>query len=181
MAPIALLADYAFAMKLLLDFSDEAHVAPFAPVDDVVMGGQSQSQLHARAGHASFQGTVSLAQGGGFASVQCTLEADWSAYAWSSAARPRGWAALCLQPVQRPPPAPHRLSLPVRRAHRLGVHQRALRRPPAALSRTGCARRPIRSILPPCAGLSFLIGDKQEGTFRLDLAAIYGLPAEMVA
>jgi len=180
MAPIALLADYAFAMKLLLDFSDEAHVTPFAPVDDVVMGGQSQSQLHARAGHASFQGTVSLARGGGFASVQCTLEADWSAYAGLQL-RVRGDGqryAFNLYNAPRPRRIAYRYLFDV------PTDWASINVPFAALQPRFRGRAvPEADPFDPASvrGLSFLIGDKQEGTFRLDLAAIYGLPAEMVA
>ena len=45
--------------------------AEWAPIDDRVMGGISQSRLrHMAPGHAVFEGTVSLDRGGGFASVR---------------------------------------------------------------------------------------------------------------
>jgi hypothetical protein len=56
---------------LLFDFSDPAIVNDWAPIDDRVMGGLSRSKLrHDTAGHAVFEGTVSLARNGGFASVR---------------------------------------------------------------------------------------------------------------
>lgn len=55
----------------LFDFQDPAAARIWHPIDDRVMGGRSQSRLrHDPAGHAVFEGVVSLAQGGGFASVR---------------------------------------------------------------------------------------------------------------
>lgn len=56
----------------LFDFTDPVAVEDWAPIDDRVMGGVSHSRLrHDPAGHAVFEGQVSLARGGGFASVRC--------------------------------------------------------------------------------------------------------------
>ena len=62
------------AMPLLLfDFSDPAAASAWAPIDDRVMGGVSASRLrHDPAGHAVFEGVVSLERNGGFASVRST-------------------------------------------------------------------------------------------------------------
>jgi hypothetical protein len=59
------------APSMLFDFSDPARVDRWAAIDDRVMGGVSRSQLryHA-AGHAVFEGEVSLDRNGGFASVR---------------------------------------------------------------------------------------------------------------
>jgi len=55
----------------LFRFDTAASVADFSPIDDRVMGGRSESRLrHDPAGHAVFEGEVSLADGGGFASVR---------------------------------------------------------------------------------------------------------------
>ena len=55
----------------LFRFDRAASVADFAPIDDRVMGGRSSSCLrHDPAGHAVFEGVVSLVDGGGFASVR---------------------------------------------------------------------------------------------------------------
>ena len=71
---------------LLFDFSDPAAVAQWAPIDDRVMGGISRSRLrHDPAGHAVFEGEVSLERNGGFASVRS-----------SPAARGQPGAAACL-------------------------------------------------------------------------------------
>jgi hypothetical protein len=54
----------------LFRFDTVASVADFSPIDDRVMGGRSASRLrHDPAGNAVFEGEVSLADGGGFASL----------------------------------------------------------------------------------------------------------------
>jgi hypothetical protein len=56
---------------LLFDFADPRAVDAWHAIDDRVMGGVSQSRLrHDPAGHAVFEGEVSLARNGGFASVR---------------------------------------------------------------------------------------------------------------
>ena len=73
---------------LLFDFAHATAVAAWAAIDDRVMGGVSRSRLrHDPQGHAVFEGEVSLAQNGGFASVR-------------SASGPRGRAgatACCIE------------------------------------------------------------------------------------
>ncbi len=55
----------------LFRFDTAASVADFSPIDDRIMGGRSASRLrHDPVGHAVFEGEVSLANGGGFASVR---------------------------------------------------------------------------------------------------------------
>ena len=55
----------------LFDFSDPRAAEAWHAIDDRVMGGISRSRLrHDQAGHAVFEGAVSLAQNGGFASVR---------------------------------------------------------------------------------------------------------------
>lgn len=55
----------------LFDFSDPRATQAWRAVDDRVMGGVSRSHLrHDQAGHAVFEGEVSLARNGGFASVR---------------------------------------------------------------------------------------------------------------
>lgn len=57
---------------LLFAFRDPRAVDEWAPIDDRVMGGISRSRLrHDPAGHAVFEGEVSLERNGGFASVRC--------------------------------------------------------------------------------------------------------------
>lgn len=57
--------------KVLFDFTDPGAANAWRAIDDRVMGGVSQSALrHDRAGHAVFEGAVSLERNGGFASVR---------------------------------------------------------------------------------------------------------------
>ncbi|MDO9286277.1 MAG: CIA30 family protein [Aquabacterium sp.] len=56
---------------MLFCFDHPEALAGWAAIDDRVMGGVSRSRMrHAPAGHAVFEGQLSLAQGGGFASVR---------------------------------------------------------------------------------------------------------------
>lgn len=58
---------------LLFDFRDPGAVTEWGAIDDRVMGGVSSSRLgHDPAGHAVFEGTVSLERNGGFASIRST-------------------------------------------------------------------------------------------------------------
>ena len=59
----------------LFDFSDPRAAEAWRAIDDRVMGGVSRSRLrHDRAGHAVFEGDVSLERNGGFASVRSSLD-----------------------------------------------------------------------------------------------------------
>jgi NADH dehydrogenase [ubiquinone] 1 alpha subcomplex assembly factor 1 len=56
---------------VLFDFGDPSSVNDWAAIDDRVMGGVSRSRLrYDPAGHAVFEGQVSLERNGGFASVR---------------------------------------------------------------------------------------------------------------
>lgn len=56
---------------LAVDFTRAAACECWDSIDDRIMGGRSISRLrHEPAGYAVFEGTVSLANGGGFASVR---------------------------------------------------------------------------------------------------------------
>lgn len=58
--------------RLLFDFHDADASTLWSSIDDAVMGGISCSRLACSVdGHALFEGDVSLANGGGFASVRC--------------------------------------------------------------------------------------------------------------
>jgi hypothetical protein len=54
----------------LFEFGDPARAGGFAPIDDVVMGGRSSSRAVLAGRTLVFEGTVSLEQGGGFASIR---------------------------------------------------------------------------------------------------------------
>jgi len=64
-------------LRRILDFDESTDLAGWRSVDDVVMGGVSQSALlQLEQGIARFAGVVSLDHGGGFASVR-TEPRDW--------------------------------------------------------------------------------------------------------
>jgi NADH dehydrogenase [ubiquinone] 1 alpha subcomplex assembly factor 1 len=55
---------------IIFDFSDPETIDLFAPIDDQVMGGISASRMLPEGDHAVFAGDVSLENFGGFASVR---------------------------------------------------------------------------------------------------------------
>ncbi len=58
-------------LTTLFDFTDPSAANAWHAIDDRVMGGISRSTMrHDPAGHAVFEGTVSLERNGGFASVR---------------------------------------------------------------------------------------------------------------
>jgi NADH dehydrogenase [ubiquinone] 1 alpha subcomplex assembly factor 1 len=58
-------------IRELFRFESAASVADWSAIDDTVMGGLSCSRMrHDPAGHAVFEGTVSVENGGGFASIR---------------------------------------------------------------------------------------------------------------
>lgn len=58
-------------MKTLFDSTRPGSVASWQPVNDVIMGGISESRIvEQNEPYATFTGTVSLESGGGFASVR---------------------------------------------------------------------------------------------------------------
>lgn len=59
--------------QVLFVFSDPAAAAPWKPLHDGVMGGLSGGELVGGTGAACFAGRLSLANGGGFASVRALL------------------------------------------------------------------------------------------------------------
>jgi len=76
---------------LLFEFRDPAAVNDWAAIDDRVMGGMSRSRLrYEPAGHAVFEGTVSLERNGGFASVRSSPGARGKAGAAACAIEVRG-------------------------------------------------------------------------------------------
>jgi NADH dehydrogenase [ubiquinone] 1 alpha subcomplex assembly factor 1 len=75
----------------LVDFADDDATTTWHPIDDVVMGGVSQSLLQPYArGIACFSGVVSLERGGGFASVRTQPRAWNTAGAHAFVVRCRG-------------------------------------------------------------------------------------------
>ena len=78
-------------LRVLFDFADPPSVQGWRSIDDRVMGGASRSRLRADThGHAVFEGEVSLAHGGGFASVRSPAGAFGSAGASEVVVEARG-------------------------------------------------------------------------------------------
>jgi len=57
-------------MRTLIDFSAKNQKILWYPINDVIMGGRSESNLQVEEGIARFTGNVSLQNNGGFASVR---------------------------------------------------------------------------------------------------------------
>lgn len=160
--------------KLLIDFRLPGTVRDWEAVDDVVMGGRSASEMVPTAnGSAVFRGTVSLADGGGFASVRGRSgELDAGAHD-GLLVRVRGDGRI------------YRLRLRTDDAHE-GVGYQAsfptrpgqwqeIRLPFAAFAASFRGRAvPEAPPLDPdrIRRLGFLIADRQEGPFRLEVAWI---------
>ncbi len=86
--------------SVLFDFHDPVAIVGWMAIDDRVMGGVSRSRLrHDPSGHAVFEGQVSLAHGGGFASVRSPVRSLGLAGASGCVLTLRG------------PPRPYKLSL----------------------------------------------------------------------
>jgi hypothetical protein len=159
------------ALRMLLDFDAAGDVALFAPVDDVVMGGVSESRLvQAAPGIAAFEGTVSLENRGGFASVR-TQAREWDTHgATAFVLRLRGDGKRYRFNVRTPGvPAAFR-------------YEAALDLPSATWTEVEVPIAAFRGKafgqVVPFAGspdparirsLGFMISDRQEGPFRLDI------------
>ena len=81
--PPVLSAQHSMNTRIIIDFSNPASSERWMPVNDVVMGGVSSSEITATdSGTAVFRGTVSLENNGGFASVRSgPAEFDMEGYA----------------------------------------------------------------------------------------------------
>jgi monofunctional biosynthetic peptidoglycan transglycosylase len=140
-------------------------------VNDGVMGGRSSSSFTMAPAHAVFEGHLSLANGGGFASVRIAVEEGALAGAGRVRLRVRG-DGRCYE-------------LRLRRGHRFTeVAWTASFRPPdgawttveiplAAFEPTFRGSRP-RGVGPPDPGdigqIGFMLSDGREGPFRLEVA-----------
>jgi NADH dehydrogenase [ubiquinone] 1 alpha subcomplex assembly factor 1 len=155
---------------VLLDLRRAKDRAALRPIDDVVMGGRSRSGVLACDGGAAFAGEVSLADGGGFASIR---------------SEPRGWdlsgrTALVLR--VRGDGRRYRLNLRDDDGFDGVTHQAAFE-PPREWAEV---RVPLAALEPrfrgrPASGrldlrrvetVGLLVSDRQAGPFRLELAWI---------
>lgn len=68
-------------IRTLIDFSAKNEKILWHPINDVIMGGRSESFLEVKKGVARFSGNVSLENSGGFASVRSeTINLNLSAF-----------------------------------------------------------------------------------------------------
>jgi monofunctional biosynthetic peptidoglycan transglycosylase len=157
----------------VVDFTADAE--PWSSIDDVVMGGVSDSEMVVEEGTAVFRGELSLERGGGFCSVRSRPAAhDLSRYA-ALVVRVRGDG--------------HRYKLRLRTSAAFdGVSYEASFTPPAGtwqeIELPLSSFRPVfrgRSVpgappLDPARVVTFglLISDRQAGPFRLEIAWIGG-------
>jgi monofunctional biosynthetic peptidoglycan transglycosylase len=155
---------------VLVDFSAGAEA--WRPINDGVMGGLSRSRLRTTPeGTAVFEGEVSLENNGGFASVRAALgRMDLSEYA-GLAARVRG-DGRAYQIRLRTNDRFDGIAYRARVTPAAGAWQ-VVKVPFSAFEPTFRGRRPAGA--PPLAKgricqLGFLVGDKQAGPFRLEIA-----------
>jgi monofunctional biosynthetic peptidoglycan transglycosylase len=159
--------------RVLYDFAVPGTASQFLPIDDVVMGGRSSSRLEPGDGFAAFRGEVSLANGGGFASVRSAPSRLDLSGAEGIALRVRGDGRA------------YKLNL--RTDDRFdGVTYQAALEPQAGAWQT--VTLPFRSFRPRFRGrpvdgappldpariatIGFLVADRREGAFRLEIAAL---------
>ena len=161
------------ASTRLFDFTAPEHDDPTAwrSIDDPVMGGVSESTLAATDDGAAFTGTVSLKQGGGFASVrapeadydlsghaglQCRLRGDGKRYWCTVYTEPGG--PVSYRTAITPPESWTTVSVPFDALTPYRRGRAVPDAPPFAPSQ-------VRT-------LGFLIADEQAGSFRLSVAWI---------
>jgi NADH dehydrogenase [ubiquinone] 1 alpha subcomplex assembly factor 1 len=157
----------------VLDLARSGSDAGWREVHDRVMGGHSRGDLRRNeAGHAVFAGHVSLEAGGGFASVRRALDGRALPGCTGFLLRVRGDGKryrLTAGATEAPSPATWAFAFETRAGtwvevaaplaafvHR--VHGREVPAPPLEAAA-------IRSI-------GFVVGDRQEGPFRLEIARI---------
>lgn len=159
--------------RTLFDFSRRGALEGWRPIDDVVMGGCSCSRIGYGDAAMVFSGTLSLAQGGGFASIRSpeghhdlsdgtalvlTARGDGRRYKLGLRLQP-GLDAPVYQAAFAAPEGGYREILVPFGDLRLHYHGRALDDAPPFNPRRVCS-------------LGVLIADRQAGPFRLEIRAI---------
>jgi hypothetical protein len=159
------------APRVLLDFDTPADVALFAPVDDVVMGGRSASRfVQAAPGIAAFEGVVSLENRGGFASVRSQAREWGTAGARSFVLRLLGDGRRYRFNVRTPGgPQAFRYEAPLDLPAGAWTEVEV----PIGSLRARAFGQPVPLVGPPDPAriqrLGFMISDRQEGPFRLQV------------
>lgn len=162
----------------MIRFDKPDAVAAWQAIGDVVMGGISSGRMdYDPRGHAVFSGNVSFANGGGFASVRCPVIA------------PGREAVTAYELAVRGDGKTYKLSLRVDPGFD-GINYQARFAPPAATWTRillpledflpGWRGRPVPDAPPldpaSLCQIGFLIADRQQGPFRLEIRSITALP-----
>ena len=158
--------------RLLFDFSRPESVAGWHGLHDRVMGGLSDGAMCAAEGGAAFEGELSLANGGGFASVRAEIDpgatagshavrvrvrGDGRSYSFVVKEDPRSGDGLWRASLDAPAGAWADVEIPWT-AFVKSVHGRVVASPP------------------PCAGrigqVGLMVAKGAAGPFRLEVASI---------
>ena len=162
------------AVFILFDFSEARAVEHWAPIDDRVMGGLSRSRLrHDPAGHAVFEGTVSLERNGGFASVR-TKPTDLGLQAGDIiVVRVKGDGreyVLNIYTKSRRMAFSYRAPLPTTKDEWTEVEIALEDFVPTAFGRRVQGMGPVEA--DQINGLGFMLSDKQPGSFQLQVESV---------
>lgn len=158
--------------RVLFDFSSAASVAAWRGLHDRVMGGLSDGAMRAAEGGAVFEGDLSLANGGGFASVRAEIDpaataetdgvcvrvrGDGRAYSFVVKEDPRSGDGLWRAPIHAPRGEWTDVTLRWRDFVK-SVHGRVVESPPPSAGRIG--------------QVGLMIAKEEAGPFRLGVARI---------
>ena len=158
-------------MRILLDFDSAEEITLFSPIDDAVMGGVSSSRLsNAGPGVAVFEGTVSLDNNGGFASIRSQARVWDTRDARAFVLRVRGDGKRYRFNVRTPGgPGAFRYEAPIAPPANEWVEVEI----PIASFRAKAFGQRVPGVGPPdparIESLGFMISDKQAGSFRLEI------------
>ncbi len=161
----------------VIRFDSPAALARWQPIGDAVMGGISSGRIdHDPQGHAVFSGNVSFANGGGFASVRCPV------------VEPGREAVTAYELTVRGDGKTYKLNLRIDSGFD-GISYQARFAPPPDWTRI---LLPLAKFLPTWRGrpvpdapplyparlqqIGFLIADRQQGPFRMEIRSIIALP-----
>lgn len=162
----------------MIRFDNPEVLARWLAIGDAVMGGTSNGRIdHDPRGHAVFSGNVSFANGGGFASVRCPV------------IEPGREAITAYELTARGDGKTYKLSLRVDPGFDGIAYQARFAPPPANWTRIVL---PLAEFLPTWRGrpvpdappldparlrqIGFLIADRQQGPFRVEIRSIIALP-----
>jgi monofunctional biosynthetic peptidoglycan transglycosylase len=163
----------------LFDFADPIRDGGFAPIDDAVMGGRSRSRAEVAGGRLRFEGQVSLDDGGGFASIRSAPAPLDLSGAAGVALRVRGDGKRYKIDL-RTDDAPDGVTWQAAFETATGGWEVILlpldHFAPVVRGRSAPSAGPLRPDRIRTVGL--LISDRQEGPFRLEIAALAGYRLE---